>query len=72
MTRPVDLVEDVWLTTKEAAAYARCSIGTIHRHAAAGTLESVSAGRGRGRKYRREWITAWLRGDATRPRRAAS
>lgn len=72
MTGPADLVEDTWLTTKEAAAYARCSIGTIHRHAAAGTLESTSPGRGRGRRYRREWIREWLAGASARPRRAAS
>lgn len=61
-----------YLTTKEAAHLARCAVVTVHRHALAGTLQSISAGRGRGRKYRREWVREWMARDAAPPKRAAS
>lgn len=54
------LADDVWLTTQEAADYSKRSIVTVHRHAAAGTLRSTSGGRGRRRRYRREWVDEWV------------
>lgn len=59
MSGAVSLVEDVWLTTAEAAAYTKRNPGTVRAAAAAEVLESTSAGRGRGRRYRKEWLDAW-------------
>lgn len=56
----MNLAEQTWLTTREAAEYTRRALVTIHRHAAAGTLKSTQAGPGRGRRYRREWLDEWL------------
>jgi excisionase family DNA binding protein len=53
------LADDAWLTTAEAAAYTKRNPGTVRAAAAAGVLESTSAGRGRGRRYRKEWLDAW-------------
>lgn len=65
MTRPTAdvaaILDDPWLTTEEAAAYTKRSKPTIWRHAAAGTLKSAQAGRGRGRRYKRADLDAWLR-----------
>jgi excisionase family DNA binding protein len=62
MTRSTttSLAEDAWMTTAEVIAYTRRSKATIGRHVAAGTLESTSPGRGRGRRYRREWVDKWM------------
>ena len=60
-----DILDDEWLTTAEAAAYTRKAPITIRRAAANGTLESTSAGRGRGRRYRKSWLRAWI----SQPRR---
>jgi excisionase family DNA binding protein len=59
VNRVTSLVDDCWLTTAEAAAYTKRAAGTVRAAAAAGVLESTSAGRGRGRRYRREWLDAW-------------
>lgn len=64
-----DLVQHKWLTTAEAAAYTGRHEGSVRRAAAADLLESTQAGRGRGRRYRREWLDAWITG---RPARRAS
>ena len=52
----------VWLTRAEAAAYARCSLATIDRAVRRGELRSVIIGgdHGRLRRFRREWLDAWL------------
>lgn len=72
MTGPADIVEDTWLTTEEAASRAKCSTITIRRHAAAGTIRSTSAGRGRRRKYRPEWVDQWVENSPRLPVKAAS
>lgn len=54
------LAEQAWFTTAEAAAYTKRHPETVLKHAAAETLRSTQAGRGRGRRYRREWLDAWL------------
>lgn len=69
MTAPAsvaDIIEDEWLTTAEAAVYIKRAEITIRRAAANGTLRSTSAGRGRGRRYRRSWLVEWM----DQPRRA--
>lgn len=62
----VDVLDDEWLTTAEAAAYVRRHPVTVRKAAADGTLRSTSSGSGRGRRYRKSWLREWL--DA--PRRA--
>ncbi len=56
------LAADVWMTTAEAAAYTRRHPVTVRKAAASKELASTQAGRGRGRRYRREWLDAWLSG----------
>lgn len=58
----VSLVDDVWLTTAEAAAYTKRHKETVLKAAAAGpeVLESTSPGRGRGRRYKKAWLDAWI------------
>jgi hypothetical protein len=55
----ISLADDCWLDTAEAAASTRRPPGTVRAAAASGVLESTSGGRGRGRRYRREWLDAW-------------
>lgn len=55
-----EVTADVWLSTSDAAAYTGRHPATIRAHAAAETLRSTQAGRGRGRRYRREWLDEWL------------
>jgi hypothetical protein len=59
-----DVLDDEWLTTAEAAAYAKRAQITIRRAAALGVehggIKSTSAGRGRGRRYRRSWVDEWI------------
>jgi excisionase family DNA binding protein len=54
------LADDVWLTTAEAAAYTKRAKGTVRAAAAAEVLQSEQGGRGRGRRYRREWLDNWI------------
>lgn len=56
------LIDHVWFTTAEAADYTRRHPGTVRAAAANETLQSTQAGRGRGRRYRREWLDEWLTG----------
>jgi excisionase family DNA binding protein len=49
-----------WLTTSEAAAYARLSPKTLLRAIAAGRLRHARVGGRRSIRLRREWIDAWL------------
>jgi excisionase family DNA binding protein len=63
------ILDDPWLNTAQAAAYTGRSKVTIWRHAAAGTLDSEQAGRGRGRRYKRAALDRWVR-TAPRLKRA--
>ena len=74
MTRPASdvaaILDDPWLNTEQAAAYVNRSKVTIWRHAAAGTLRSEQGGRGRGRRYKRADLDAWVK-EAPRLKRSA-
>jgi excisionase family DNA binding protein len=72
MTAPTSLADRVWLDTSQAAEYVGRSTVTIRRHAAAGTLRSTSGGRGRHRRYRKEWLDEWAEKAPRLPVRAAS
>ncbi len=66
------ITDDVWLTTNQAAERAQRHPVTIRVHAAAGTLKSTQAGRGRGRRYRPEWVDEWVKASRGLPSKAAS
>lgn len=71
----VAILDDEWLTTAEAAAYAKRSPVTVRRAAALGVehggIRSTSPGSGRGRRYRRSWVDEWLHQPARRATRSA-
>jgi hypothetical protein len=66
------LAADVWLTTAEVAQRAKRHPATVRAAAAAGLLKSTQGGRGRGRRYRAEWVDEWCKTDQPLPRKAAS
>lgn len=66
------LADDVWLTTAQVATRAQRHPATIRAHAAAGTLRSTQAGRGKGRRYRKDWVDAWITESPQLPAKAAS
>ena len=74
MSRPTGdvaaILDDPWLTTEQAAQYTGRAKVTIWRHAAAGTLRSEQGGRGRGRRYKRADLDAWVK-EAPRLKRSA-
>lgn len=65
------LADTVWLSTAQAATYTGRHTETVLAAAGDGRLESVQAGRGRGRRYRREWLDAWVTGVPARRTRTA-
>lgn len=64
MTATDPRVEHVWMTAKEVADYLRVSLGTVHRHLSAGTMQSSQATPNGRRFIRREWADEW---GETRP-----
>lgn len=58
MTEPPDQTEPIWLTTKQAAARAQCSAGTIWLAVRAEKLRVARAGRNL--RFRPAWIDTWL------------
>ncbi len=57
--------EVVWLTIEEAAERARVSVHTLRRAYYRGDLRVTSSNGGRTpKKFRPEWIDAWLDGNA--------
>lgn len=60
-----------WMTTAEAAVYTRRHRKTVLNAAADGRLQSAQPGQGGHRRYRREWLDAWLTGEAPRHLRSA-
>ncbi len=55
------LADDCWLTTAEAADYTRRHKETVLKAAGDESLQSTQAGRGRGRRYRKEWLDVWMK-----------
>ena len=49
-----------WLTTDEAAAYARCSATTIYRAIDAGALRASHNGPRSPYRIHTDWIDTWL------------
>lgn len=58
----LDQHPEPWLTKREAATYARVSPRALERATREGKLRA--AGTVRARRFRREWIDAWLLGQA--------
>ncbi|MGH8963832.1 MAG: helix-turn-helix domain-containing protein [Actinomycetes bacterium] len=54
---------DRWLKPAEAASYTGRHPATIRQAAAEGVLRSAQNGLRGHRRYRREWLDAWLRGE---------
>lgn len=66
------LADQAWFTTAEASAYTKRHPETVLKHAADETLRSAQAGRGRGRRYRREWLDEWLEHGSALPHPVAT
>lgn len=60
------LVTSPWLTVKEAANRARCSVKILYRAVNAGRLKVVRIGAGRNMRFRGEWVDQWLENTAAR------
>lgn len=54
---------DTWLTPSEAAAYCRKHPDTVRAAAIEGRLRSSQHSPRAHRRYRREWLDAWLMGE---------
>jgi excisionase family DNA binding protein len=52
--------QDIWLTRRDAAAYARVSEATIGREVRSGRLRHARVGGRRSLRFRRHWIDDWL------------
>jgi hypothetical protein len=55
--------DDGWLSTRDAAEYAGCSVNALHRAMAAREVAFEQAGPGGKAWFRRAAIDAWRRGD---------
>jgi hypothetical protein len=64
--------DDVWLTTAQVARRAQRHPATVRAHASAKTLKSTNPGRGRGRRYHRDWVDEWIQTTPVLPAKAAS
>lgn len=62
VTRPA--IDTPWLITAEAAQYARCSEDEIRDALASGELHGTQRRPGGRWRIHRDWLDAWLRGDA--------
>lgn len=63
---------DPWMNTAQAAAYTGLHPVTIRQAAIDGELQSAQPrGRKSRRRYRREWLDAWVSGKRTRRLRSA-
>jgi len=51
---------EIWLTRRDAAAYARVSEATIGREVRRGRLRHARVGGRRMLRFRRDWIDDWL------------
>ena len=49
-----------WMTTREAAAFAKCGPKLIYAAVDGGRLRAARIGAGRNLRFRAEWINAWL------------
>jgi hypothetical protein len=54
--------QDRWMTTKEAAAYAGCSVHALQKAMAAREVRFEQNGRGGKGWHRAEWLDAWRTG----------
>lgn len=55
-----ELSQLTWLTTTQAVKYTGVGRETLKRAAAAGDLQSSQAGTGGWRRYKRDWLDAWM------------
>jgi excisionase family DNA binding protein len=52
--------QEIWLTRRDAAAYAQVSEATIGREVRSGRLRHARVGGRRSLRFRRHWIDDWL------------
>jgi hypothetical protein len=57
-------LEDRWMTTKEAAAYAGCSVHALQKAMAAREARFEQNGKGGKGWHRAEWLDAWREGGS--------
>jgi excisionase family DNA binding protein len=53
-----------WLTTKEAAAYAKCGVQSIYNGVKRRKLRAARMNGSRELRFLAEWVDAWLIADA--------
>jgi excisionase family DNA binding protein len=63
---------EIWLTTADAAARTKRHPRTVLHAANSGALKSTQPGRGRGRRYRPEWLDEWMEQEPPAATRVAS
>ena len=56
----ITVSNEVWLTRRDAAAYAQVSEATIGREVRVGRLRHARVGGRRALRFRRAWIDDWL------------
>jgi excisionase family DNA binding protein len=54
-----------WLTAKQAAAHAQCSVGTVYLAVKRRRLRAARINGGRELRFTRAWIDEWLRSAVT-------
>ena len=52
-----------WLTTRQAAEYASCSTGLLHKEMAAGRIRYEQDGPGCKAFFKAEWLDSWRQGE---------
>jgi hypothetical protein len=62
IARRLKPVDDRWMTTREAAAYAGCSVHALQKAMAARNVRFEQNGRGGKGWHRAEWLDAWREG----------
>jgi excisionase family DNA binding protein len=59
--RPTD---SPWLSTKEAAQYAKCSSKVLYHAVATGKLRAARVNDRKDLRHRRDWLNSWLEASA--------
>jgi hypothetical protein len=63
MAAPAALIDDGWLDTRDAAAYAGCTVDSLHKAAAAGEVEFEQRVERGKMFFQKSKLDAWRRGE---------